>query len=117
MLIAHCTVPLSLVPKYGIRSHFESGKGAAISGSLPKGPVTLVRIGGTKLDTVWAAEGWLKESPSGEGLCRTQAVIELANDDIDVLLKNPLGNHLVMAIGNWVTAIDRYTDWAGLNRI
>jgi L-fucose isomerase-like protein len=117
MLIAHCTVPLSLVPEYGIRSHFESGKGAAISGSLPKGPVTLVRIGGTKLDTVWAAEGWLKESPSGEGLCRTQAVIELANDDIDVLLKNPLGNHLVMALGNWVTAIDRYTDWAGLNRI
>lgn len=117
MLLAHCTVPLTLVPTYGIRSHFESGKGAAICGTLPKGPVTLVRIGGVKLDRVWAAEGRLIESPAEEGLCRTQAVIDLPNDDIDALLNNPLGNHLVMAPGSWLAQIDRYAIWTGLKRV
>ncbi len=117
MLLAHCTVPLSLVPAYGIRSHFESGRGAALCGTLPKGPVTLLRIGGPKLDQVWAAEGRLKESPAEEGLCRTQAVIEVSNSDIDALLDAPLGNHLVMALGGWVGLIDRYIRWAGLSRV
>jgi L-fucose isomerase-like protein len=117
MLLAHCTVPLSLVPSYGIRSHFESGKGAALCGSLPKGPVTLLRIGGAGLYQVWAAEGVLTESPAMEGLCRTQALIELSNDDIDVLLDAPLGNHLVMAPGSWAGLIDRYIRWAGLDRV
>jgi L-fucose isomerase-like protein len=117
MLLAHCTVPLSLVPSYGIRSHFESGKGAALCGSLPKGPVTLLRIGGARLGQVWAAEGVLTESPAMEGLCRTQALIELSNGDIDALLDAPLGNHLVMAPGSWAGLIDRYIRWAGLNRV
>ncbi len=117
MLLAHCTVPLTLVPEYGIRSHFESGKGAALCGTLPEGPVTLVRIGGIGLDTIWAAEGRLVESPAEEGLCRTQAVIEVSNEDIDALLETPLGNHLVMAQGSWLGQIDRYAAWAGLTRV
>jgi L-fucose isomerase-like protein len=117
MLLAHCTVPLSLVPEYGIRSHFESGKGAALRGVLPQGPVTLLRIGGARLDTLWATEGFLRESPAEEGLCRTQAVIELPNSDIDALFAAPLGNHLVMVPGNWLRMIDRYVGWAGLTRV
>lgn len=117
MLLAHCTVPLSLVAAYGIRSHFESGKGAAISGTLPEGPVTLLRIGGSRLDTVWIAEGYLRENPHEEGLCRTQAVIEVKNDDIDALFEAALGNHLVVALGHWKALAIQYLDWAGLKRV
>ncbi len=117
MLLAHCTVPLSLVESYGIRSHFESGKGAAISGTLPEGPVTLLRIGGTRLDSVWIAEGYLRGSPHEEGLCRTQARIEMKNEDIDALFEAALGNHLVVALGSWKALASQYLDWAGLKRV
>ena len=48
--LAHCTVPRSLVESYRLRSHFESGLGVGIQGALPAGPVTLLRIGGKKMD-------------------------------------------------------------------
>ncbi|MCW8983932.1 MAG: hypothetical protein OQK55_01210, partial [Thermoanaerobaculales bacterium] len=48
--LAHCTVPRTLVASYGLRSHFESGLGVGIQGTLPTGPVTLLRIGAKKMD-------------------------------------------------------------------
>ncbi len=108
ILVAHCTVPRSLLSGYGIRSHFESGIGVAIAGSFAPGPVTLIRIGGSRLDRAWVAEGYLSECPSDEGLCRTQAVIEMENADLAKLLEAPLGNHLVMGIGHWGKMARRY---------
>jgi L-fucose isomerase-like protein len=45
LVLAHCTVARSLTSSYRIRSHFESGHGAAIDGALEPGPVTLGRKG------------------------------------------------------------------------
>ncbi|PKL06021.1 MAG: hypothetical protein CVV53_06480 [Spirochaetae bacterium HGW-Spirochaetae-9] len=108
VLLAHCTVPRSLLTKYGIRSHFESGLGVAVAGSFAPGPVTLLRIGGVGLDKAWLAEGFLTECPSDEGLCRTQAIIEMENADLEKLLESPLGNHLVMGVGHWGKLARRY---------
>ncbi len=36
--LAHCTVPRTLVENYRLRSHFESGLGVGIQGTLPRGP-------------------------------------------------------------------------------
>ena len=47
--LAHCTVPRTLVESYRLRSHFESGLGVGIQGSLATGPVTLLRTGGKQL--------------------------------------------------------------------
>lgn len=98
--LAHCTVPRSMLSGYGIRSHFESGLGLAIAGSFEPGPVTLVRIGGSGLEKAWVAEGMLIGSPHEEGLCRTQAVVELDETSMDAYLSEPLGNHFVMGLGH-----------------
>jgi L-fucose isomerase-like protein len=98
--LAHCTVPRSLVSSYGLRSHFESGLGVGIQGVLPAGPVTLLRIGGSKMDRVWIAEGEILRSGIAENLCRTQAEVRLiAGGRVADLLRAPLGNHLVLVPG------------------
>ena len=65
-LLAHCTVPRTMVDAYRLRSHFESGLGIGIQGCSPLGPVTLLRIGGSMMDALWLAEGrhrWLPAMP------------------------------------------------------
>lgn len=101
LILAHCTVPQTMVINHDIRSHFESGKGVAIAGELVSGNVTLLRIGGKDLRKIWCAEGRITDALSNPNLCRTQANIVLSNDyNIKDLLENPLGNHLVMIYGN-----------------
>jgi L-fucose isomerase-like protein len=108
LLLAHCTVPGSLLASYGVRSHFESGRGVAVAGTFAPGPVTLARIGGKGLDEVWVAEGRLESSPSNEGLCRTQAAISLDSGDIERFLASPLGNHIVVGFGACAASARRY---------
>ncbi len=98
--LAHCTVPLSLVSGFSLRSHFESGLGVAIQGDLPRGPVTLLRIGGAGIDRLWLAEGEIIGMGDSEKLCRTQVEIQLADGCVGDLLRSPLGNHLVMVRGH-----------------
>ncbi len=116
MLLAHCTVPRTLLTGYGVRSHFESGLGVAVAGTMPQGPVTVVRIGGTGLDSVFLAEGTIIASPHEEGLCRTQAVIEMDGAALTELLEKPLGNHLVVVPGHWADAGRKYLKLSGLGR-
>lgn len=108
LLLAHCTVPRSILEEYRLRSHFESGLGVGIQGTLPKGPVTLLRIGGAMLDALWLAEGVLVETGDAENLCRTQARVELSRGDVHDLLRAPLGNHIVMVYGHHA---ERLASW------
>ncbi|MDH3815322.1 MAG: hypothetical protein OEV48_12595 [Acidobacteriota bacterium] len=107
--LAHCTVPRTLVESYRLRSHFESGLGVGIQGALPTGPVTLLRIGGEKMNRLWLAEGEILRSGTAENLCRTQAEIELTRGGtVTDLLRAPLGNHLVLVFGHY---LDRLQNW------
>lgn len=99
--LAHCTVPRTLVQSYRLRSHFESGLGVGIQGALPAGPITLLRIGGRKLDRLWLAEGEILRTGAAENLCRTQVEIQLdTGGSVTDLLHSPLGNHLVLVFGH-----------------
>jgi len=91
--LAHCTVPLSIVQNYTIRSHFESGLGVGLAGTLWNGPVTLLRIGGKSLDKIWLAEG---------------EIILTAGNTVEQLLDSPLGNHITMVSGNH---LKRFETW------
>ncbi|MDP2182097.1 MAG: hypothetical protein Q8K99_05965 [Actinomycetota bacterium] len=106
--LAHCTVPRKLVESYSLRSHFESGLGVGIQGTLPKGPVTLLRIGGALMDELWLAEGDLTDVGAKPNLCRTQARIALSRGNVRDLLTAPLGNHIVMVRGHHA---DRLAQW------
>jgi L-fucose isomerase-like protein len=100
VLLAHCTVARSLVETYRLRSHFESGIGVGIEGTMPTGEVTLVRIGGAELDRLWVADGKALPTPHREGVCRTQQLVRLDQDRTEELLLDPLGNHIVALPGH-----------------
>jgi L-fucose isomerase-like protein len=104
--LAHCTIARSMVTSYELRSHFESGLGVAISGSLPSGPVTLLRIGGRGMEHLWMAEGAVVEpGVPDEHLCRTQADVHVAPADAAELLNRPLGNHVLLVHGHHATRL------------
>jgi L-fucose isomerase-like protein len=106
--LVHCTVPLRLVQEYCLRSHFESGLGVGIQGTLPNGPVTLLRIGGVMMEKLWLAEGAVLQAGGSEALCRTQAQVQLTRGEVRDLLCTPLGNHLVLVPGHHA---DRLGAW------
>lgn len=98
--LAHCTVPFGLVGKYSFKTHFESGLGVGIDGTLPKGPVTLLRLGGAELECWWGAEGDITADTHEPGQCRTQVRVQVSPDVVRSLLEDPLGNHLIVAPGH-----------------
>jgi L-fucose isomerase-like protein len=100
VLLAHCTVPRSIVDSYALRSHFESGSSVGIQGTIPPGPVTLLRIGGIAMDELWLAEGEVHVREPIEGLCRTQMDVHLSRGSVSDLLERPLGNHIVAVMGH-----------------
>lgn len=106
LLLAHCTVPLELVGGHTLRSHFESGLGAAIQGELPPGDATLFRIGGAELERLWIAEGTAESDPPEEGLCRTQLTARIPPAAAAELLNRPLGNHLLFMPGRWRSLLE-----------
>lgn len=107
--LAHCTVPRTIVQEYCLRSHFESGLGVGIQGTLPEGPVTLLRVGGKGMDRLWLAEGDIVQAGFAENLCRTQAEIRLTRGGtVDDLLSAPLGNHLVLVAGHHLARLQSW---------
>jgi len=98
--LAHCTVPRTLVTAAREDTHFESGRGRALAGEVPPGPVTLLRLGGAALERLWLAEGEVVASGSEPDLCRTQATVRLEPGVVEGLLGDPLGNHLVLVRGH-----------------
>jgi L-fucose isomerase-like protein len=112
LCLAHCTVARSLVTRWELRSHFESGLGVALAGDLPPGPVTLVRLGGRRLDDLFLAEGEAAPAAPREDLCRTQVDVRLDPAVVEELLQRPLGNHLVLVPGQHAARLGSWWKWA-----
>lgn len=109
MITAHCTIPITMIGKYTIRSHFESGLGAAVQGDFPSGPVTIARIGGKDLTSLFVAEGQATTVTNpNENLCRTQVNLTIAPEKARKMLERPLGNHHLLAVGNLQNTIEFY---------
>ena len=100
MLLAHCTIPLNMVERYELDTHFESGIGIGIRGYMKPGDVTLFKVSGD-LTRHFIAEGQLLRNQAEPDLCRTQQVIRL--DDAaqaQYFLTNPIGNHHIVLPGH-----------------
>jgi L-fucose isomerase-like protein len=79
-----------------------------IQGTLPTGPVTLLRIGGTDMRQLWLAEGEILQAGDAEDRCRTQAHVHLTQGQVRDLLHAPLGNHVVLVMDHHA---DRLHAW------
>ena len=100
LLFAHCTIPLDMVERYELDTHFESGIGVGVRGFMKGGPVTLFKVSGD-LSRHFIAEGMLTASGSEPDLCRTQQHILLSEKtQAAYFLTNPIGNHHIVAPGH-----------------
>jgi L-fucose isomerase-like protein len=112
VLLAHCTIAPSQVDGFALRTHFESGIGVGIAGIVPAGDVTLLRIGGERMEHLWIAEGSVRPHAPLEGVCRTQMDVELDEPDLAAdLLERPLGNHLVSVPGRHSARLWSWWRW------
>jgi len=109
MGMAHCTCPLSVATQYSIATHFETGLGVGIAGTLPTGPCTVFRLGGERLDRLFVREGTIEETTFRDDLCRTQVRVAV-DGPIDVLLEAPLGNHHILLQGHHRKTIETFFD-------
>ncbi len=103
--LAHCTVPPSLVSNLRLDTHYESDRGVGMHGDFARGPITVVRVGGNRMERLWLAEGEILRPGDEPDLCRTQVEIRLEDGAADQLLSDPLGNHLVMIRGHHATRL------------
>lgn len=100
MTFAHCTIPLNMVERYELDTHFESGIGVGIRGFMATGPVTIFKVS-VDLQRCFIAEGELVRNESKPDLCRTQQVVRLAHPaDAAYFLTRPIGNHHVIVPGH-----------------
>ncbi len=100
LLFAHCTIPLNIIERYELDTHFESGIGVGIRGCMKEGPVTVVKLAGD-LSRCFIEEGTLLRNQSKPDLCRTQMVVRLASaEKAKYFLTNPIGNHHIILPGH-----------------
>ncbi len=105
-MLAHCTIPLGMCDEIRLRSHFESGIGAAVQGVLPLMDYTLFKWGGEKLDRYFVTEAKAVETPYSDHFCRTQITLNVNLKPY--LLQHSIGNHHVIIRGRHADAIKRF---------
>ena len=106
MILAHCTLPLDMVDRYYLDTHFESGIGVAVKGYLKEEKVTIFKLS-RNLKDYFVTSGRILRNLEESNLCRTQ--IEVAVDNsINYFLTRPYGNHHVVIYGDHVEAIHEY---------
>ncbi len=107
-LFAHCTIPLNMVERYELDTHFESGIGVGIRGYMKEGPVTVFKLSGD-LSRHFVAEGHLVRNQAKPDLCRTQQVIQLDDpQQATYFLTHPIGNHHIIVPGHHRQAIEAF---------
>jgi len=100
LLFAHCTIPLDMVERYELDTHFESGIGVGVRGYMKEGAVTLFKVSGD-LGRSFVAEGTLVRNTAEPDLCRTQQVIQLSDpSQASYFLTDPIGNHHIVIPGH-----------------
>jgi L-fucose isomerase-like protein len=107
MVFAHCSVSTKLTEQFIIRSHFESNTGVSIQGILPAGDVTIVKCGGECLDEYYVTSGRLLENTNYINVCRTQIRVKL-DSPVDYFLRNPIGNHHMIILGNYEKQLNAF---------
>ena len=105
LIFAHCTLPLNMPYEMSLTTHYESGIGVAIAGSIPEEDFTIFKIS-NDLSDCFAAEGKIIENRREPNLCRTQ--IKVSMSLYDYFLTNPIANHHVICNGKYKSALEDF---------
>ncbi|MDD2278258.1 MAG: hypothetical protein PHS05_04270 [Bacteroidales bacterium] len=105
LTFSHCTVPANLLKDFELDTHFESGKGLAIKGSLKADRVTIVRLDHT-LNKMFVGKGLVEVGENRKGMCRTQLLVNVDDSVIAYFLNKPLGNHHLIVPGDYTLGFE-----------
>ncbi len=105
MIFAHCTLPINMPYEYDLTTHFESGIGVAIAGSIPEGDMTIFKTS-ADLSRYYASRGTIVENLREGSLCRSQIKIKLS--DYNYFTSNPINNHHLVCVGDETDAIREF---------
>lgn len=104
VLFAHCTLPLNMCKKYELMTHFESGLGIGIRGTMDKGEVTICKIA-PDLKEFLCIPATIEDNFNLPNYCRTQINVKMENEDLFEFLNVAFGNHILISYGNNVDAL------------
>ena len=99
ILLAKCTIALSMTEKHEFTKHFESGIGVAIHGEVPAGDYTLVKLG-QDMKRLLAVNVQVTHCQYEQNMCRTQIWIQSTPIVSQYLLTAPLSDHHVLIKGH-----------------
>lgn len=99
ILLAKCTIALSMTEKHEYTIHFESGIGVAIHGEVEPGEYTLVKLN-NDLKRLLAVNVQVTRCQYEQNMCRTQIWIQSTPIVAQYLLTSPLSNHHILIKGH-----------------
>lgn len=105
MVLAHCTLPVNLPREMQLTTHFESGIGVAIAGTIPEGVCTVFKAG-ADLSRYYAKAGIIEKNLREATLCRTQIQVKL--DDMSYFLSDPIQNHHLVCTGDYTEEVREF---------
>ncbi len=105
IVLAHCTLPVNMPREMTLTTHFESGIGVAIAGTIPQGTCTVFKAG-SDLSRYFAKAGRIEKNLHETALCRTQ--IQVALDDMTYFLTDPIQNHHLVCAGDWTCEAEEF---------
>ena len=105
MVFAHCTLPINMPYEYELTTHYESGIGVAVAGSLKEGDMTIFKTSGD-LSRHFVKKGEIIANLREPSLCRSQIKIKL--DDYSYFTTNPIHNHHLVVLGDEVDAVEEF---------
>ncbi|KAK2952475.1 putative L-fucose isomerase [Blattamonas nauphoetae] len=106
LTLAHCTVPLDMVDAFELHSHFESGLGVAVRGTIQPGNVTIFKCSGD-LSRYFVSNAHLEQNLTSEHLCRTQIIVK-PEKSVDYFLRDSIGNHHIVVRGHHAEVVDEF---------
>ena len=99
VLLAKCTISLSMTKKHEYTTHFESGIGVAIHGEVEPGEYTLVKLS-HDMQRLLAVNVTVTHCQFEQNMCRTQIWIQTTPIVSQYLLTSPLSDHHVLIKGH-----------------
>jgi len=98
---SHCTIAPMYLENYKLETHFETGKGLAVSGVLSSEVYTILRFD-QNFENAFISKGMNDPQEWKPFACRAQLSLRIEDSDIKKMQNSPLGNHHLIIPGDYI---------------